>query len=258
MMKIKALSNLSAPAICTGDTSMVDSEKSEHENRENEWHNSQLYHQTRNQAILQERDRLSRELHDSIAQALGYLNLQISNTSRLLATGQIAEARENLERLKQLADETYIDLREEIFNLRANTYSEAEFLNILNDYLAKYRTYYGLKVEVVFDQPFVPEFAVDVSSQVLRIIQEALINVRRHARVNEAKIRFKKEDDQIRITIEDSGQGFDFRETSQNGFSYGLQIMQERVATIGGRLEIISSPAEGTRLMLWVPVQPKN
>ena len=160
--------------------------------------------------------------------------------------------------MKQIAAETYTDLREEIFSLRAKSFSEAEFFDILHDYLTKYRTYYGLSVELILDTPSSPEFTVDVGSQVLRIIQEALINVRKHARVDKAKIRFTGEDDEIRISIEDGGKGFDMAKTSQNGFNYGLQIMQERVTSIGGRLEIISTPGAGSRLIVWVPVRPKN
>lgn len=221
-------------------------------------HDSQLYHQTRNLAILQERDRLARELHDSIAQALGYLNLQISVTSNLLARGRINEAQQNLERLKQLGAKTYTELREEIFSLRTENFAGAKFLDTLHAYLAKYRNYYGLNVELILDDPSPPEFAGDVGSQVLRIIQEALINVRKHAGVNEAKVRFTRENDKIRISIEDSGQGFDMARKSQNNLNYGLQIMQERITSIGGGLEIISAPAKGSRLVVWVPVQPKN
>jgi two-component system sensor histidine kinase DegS len=128
----------------------------------------------------------------------------------------------------------------------------------LRDYLAKYRTYYGLEVDLLLDDMTPPEFDLDVGRQILRIIQEALINVRKHAKVNRALIRFAREkNDVICISIEDRGQGFELEKAmSENGSSFGLQIMHERVKSIGGHLEIQSAPNVGSRLMVWVPVEP--
>jgi signal transduction histidine kinase len=101
-----------------------------------------------------------------------------------------------------------------------------------------------------------PEFDLDVGGQILRIIQEALINVRKHARVNQALIRFAREKNLICISIEDRGQGFDLEQgMAENGSGFGLQIMRERVKSIGGHLEIQSAPNAGSRLMVQVPAE---
>jgi two-component system nitrate/nitrite sensor histidine kinase NarX len=215
-----------------------------------------LSRQALNLATLEERDWLARELHDNVAQALGCMNLQIASISELLAGGQLEEAQDNLRELKQIVGETYTDVREEIFNLRATTSLGLGFLDTLRDYLTRYRTYYGMNVQLAitadetsFDLP------AKIGTQVIRIIQEALINVRKHAGVNEAVIRLKGADDRICISVEDNGKGFDpaqLEQTERVGF--GLQIMAERAEGVGGRLEVDPAPGRGVRVMIWLPM----
>ncbi len=217
-----------------------------------------LSRQALNLATLEERYRLARELHDNIAQALGYMNLQITATGELLAAGQTVEAQTSLRELKQIVGETYTDVREEIFNLRPTTSLGLGFLDMLRDYLTKYRTYYELDVQLVMEaEESLLELPVEVGIQIIRIIQEALINVRKHAGVDKAVIRLKQAKDRICISVEDSGRGFDSAQLDQmDKWGFGLQIMAERVQGTGGYLEVDTAPGEGVRVLIWLPVTP--
>jgi signal transduction histidine kinase len=209
-------------------------------------------------ATLEERDWLARELHDNVAQALGYMNLQLTSINSLLADNQIEEAQTGLRELKHIVGDTYTDVREEIFNLRATTSAGLGFMDTLRDYLTRYETHYELDVELVLD---VDEkmliFPAEVSAQVIRIIQEALINVRKHAGVRQAILRFKQVDHHICISVEDQGKGFTPTQpdhADENGAGFGLQIMAERVEGVGGYLEVDAAPGKGVNVMIWLPL----
>jgi signal transduction histidine kinase len=217
--------------------------------------NNQMHRKTRNLAVLAERNRLACELHDNVAQALGYLNLKVAVTSKLLADGQYTEAQANLQELKQVINEAYTDVREEIFNLRAKTSMGLSFLNTLDKYIAKYKQFYNLDIQLTLQtEENQLEFPAEVKEQVIRIIQEALINVRKHAKVDKVAITIKPNGDRVQIMIQDEGQGFaidGLKKTDKTGF--GLEIMQDRAQSINGNLEISSKPGKGTQITLDVP-----
>lgn len=172
--------------------------------------NEQFYQHARNLAILEERNRLAQELHDNVAQMLGYLKIKITLADKLLTEGHQAEVEAYLAEIKQLIDETYTDVREEIFNLRAKVSSGMSFLEMLRRYITKYKRYYSMDIQLVIDMnETYLEFPTDISQQVLRIIQESLVNIRKHAGVKKAQLRFKQERPQICISIIDNGRGFE-------------------------------------------------
>jgi signal transduction histidine kinase len=207
-------------------------------------------------AETRERNRLAQELHDNVAQALGYLNLKLAMTNSLLSEGQIEEAKTSLQELRNIVSETYTDVREEIFDLRAKVFSGLGFLDLLDKYIDKYRRFYKLNIELIKEEDeALFEFPPDVGPQIIRIIQEALINVRKHAKVDETVIRLGQEAGQIRIAIEDKGQGFNPGEVLQKKkSSFGLQIMQERAESIGGALEVRAAPGQGSQVVIRLPI----
>jgi signal transduction histidine kinase len=217
--------------------------------------NARLYQRVRHLAALEERDRLARELHDRLAQALGYLNVKASITDELLASGQANQAQANLLEMKEIAKETYTDVREAIFSLRTTVSSGLGFLPTLREYLAEYRAHYSVDVRLVIDNESLARFPADVGIQLLRIIQESLTNVRKHAGASKVWVRFEQDGDQVRISVEDDGQGFDPAQVAGKGRQYfGLQIMRERAESVGGDLELDSRPGQGTRLVVRVPL----
>ncbi len=202
-------------------------------------------------AEMRERNRLAQELHDTVAQALGYLNIKIAMTHTLLLSHHTEAAEANLQELKQVIGETYTDVREEIFNLRSKVLAGMDFMEVLERYIDKYRRFYKLEIQVVKEaDPALFEFSAEVTSQLVRTIQEALINVRKHAHVNSAVIRLGQENGEVLISIEDQGRGFDLEKTKEKTSSFGLQIMRERVESVGGSLEVQTAPGQGTRISL--------
>jgi signal transduction histidine kinase len=213
-----------------------------------------LYQQALYLATLIERQRLAREMHDQLSQALGYINLKASVTNELLANGHLSEAQANLEELKQIARDTYTDVREEIFNLRISVSTSKQFLTTLNEYLAKYREHYGIEVQLSVETEAPLQISAAVSNQIIRIIQEALSNVRKHAQTNRATIHLRTDAQKVYLTVQDYGQGFDpERALGRNNTSFGLQIMAERAESVGGSLEIDSQAGQGSRLILTLP-----
>jgi signal transduction histidine kinase len=202
-------------------------------------------------AEMRERNRLAQELHDTVAQALGYLNLKLSIAHTSLASQEVEAAKAHLQELKGIVGETYTDVREEIFYLRAKVLSDLSFMELLERYVDKYRRFYNLDIQLVQEAvPALFKFQPEVTSQLIRTIQEALINIRKHARVTTAIIRLGQERGRIRIAVEDQGQGFDPVRIKEKPSSFGLQIMRERVESVGGVLEVDTAPGQGTRIIL--------
>lgn len=216
--------------------------------------NARLYQQLHHLAALEERDRLARELHDNLSQGLGYLKIKSSITEDLLSSGQIEKAQESLQELKKVSQILYIDVREQIFNLRTIAQEQMGFLSSLQEYLADYRTHYGLRVDLMIENECLDEFSSHVSSQLMRIIQEALTNVRRHSDASKVLIQCGHSDGQVCICIEDNGRGFKPDQViNEDDQRYGLKIMGERAESVGGRLEFDSQPGAGTRIIVRVP-----
>lgn len=218
--------------------------------------NTRLYQQAQSLGIVQERDRLARELHDNLAQALGYLNLRLLMVDRYLQQANIDDAQATLRELKQIVTETYTDVREEIFSLRSASLTTSNFLETLEAYLEKYQAHYGLKVEMVLDDETAFEFSREVGGQIIRIIQEALINIRKHAQTNQALIQLTSQGAQIEIRIQDQGRGFDPNQVAaaeQRGF--GLQIMRERAESVGAQLYIEATPGRGATIWIELPFE---
>jgi signal transduction histidine kinase len=211
-------------------------------------------------ATLEERERLAGEMHDRLAQALGYLNLGLSGVDQALAEGQVDEARARLAELKQVVKQTYTDVREAIFNLRIRSDPQTPFLPTLQEYLAEYQSHYGVHVDLLVEDEGLVRFPPQVKIQILRIIQEALTNVRKHAGTDRARIRMERAEEKVRISIEDEGQGFDLARATPGGEEqfFGLQIMYERARAAGGSLEVRSAPGQGTRIVLDLPLSEEG
>ncbi len=216
--------------------------------------NARLYQQVRHLTVLEERDRLARELHDYLAQALGYLNFKASITDEHLSAGQISQAQSSLLEMKRVSQATYTDVREAIFSLHTAASSGLGLLPTLREYLAEYQALYGLETQLVVDDEKAARFSPEVDIQLLRIIQEALSNVRKHAQGSKAWVGFEQKGNNVCITVRDDGRGFDPAEVTGEGRRYfGLQIMRERAESVGGHLELDSRPGHGTRVVILMP-----
>ena len=154
----------------------------------------------------------------------------------------------------RIMSEAYSGVREEIFHLRAITSMEAGFLPTLQTYLANYRKYFGMEVSLQADRDAAEGLTGNVAMQVIRVVQEALSNVHKHARTSHARVQIDRTDESVRVCIEDDGQGYDLaQEFGDDQPHYGLQSMRERAEKVGGRLAVDSQPGGGTRVELRVP-----
>lgn len=227
---------------------------------------SQLLQQQQALAMLRERERLARELHDSLGQVLGYVNVQTQTVRDLLSTGQTALADMYLERLYSITQETQGDIRAFILGVRAGgTRDRDTFFRSVERYLEHYEHIYGLKTSLTIAPALVAHsFAPAVEAHLVRIIQEALTNVQKHAQASTVYVTFGRLPDQIQLLIADDGCGFaltrvphapDDAPTSQG---YGLHSMRERVREIGGTLQIDTIPGRGTRVQVGIPLHPPD
>lgn len=201
-------------------------------------------------AEMRERQRLAQELHDNVAQVLGYLNIKVSQLHTQFVSNQLDKAEVNLHELKQVIGEAYTDIRGEIFNLRTTSSAEVKFLDTLRRYIDKYKRFYRLDIHLQLETDEAQlDFPPEVSMALIRTIQEALMNVYKHAQVEQALIQISRKGQLTQIRVEDEGRGFN-RSTAKEG-SFGLKIMQERMGGIGGRLEIESQLDQGTQVTLF-------
>jgi signal transduction histidine kinase len=217
--------------------------------------NARLHEQNQQIAVLHERERLGREIHDNLAQALSILKLQASAADGLLKDGKIAQAQTLLGEMVSTASEAHVDAREAIFSLRHSASFASDFLPTLRSHLERLRASYGLDAHLVLPDEASIELSYGTAVQLTRVIQEALANIRKHARAKIATVRLEFADHHLHITVEDDGVGFDHAHVScDESGGAGLQIMRERIESLGGRLQIHSAPGKGTRIVAAVPM----
>jgi len=215
---------------------------------------ARLRERDRQSAILAERDRIARELHDSLAQVLGSTHLRLRT---LLARPEVADRGRisgELEDLATVNEEAYHDVREAILGLREASRTQG-LIEALGAYVDKYAQQSGLPVELESTIEGEPALPAASEIQVIRVIQEALTNVRKHARATKARVRIASaEPGTMTIVVEDDGRGFDpAAAPSHRDGGYGLQTMRERMQLAGGSLRIDSRPGRGTRIIAVVP-----
>jgi PAS domain S-box-containing protein len=218
---------------------------------------ARLLEQQRMVATLEERERLARELHDSVGQVLGYVSMQAQAVRKWVHDGEAAVAEAELTRLADVAQEAHAVIRESILSLKTGSAPEWSFLAALKQYFDAFRDHYGIHTELTIppglgEQAFEPGVGV----QLLRVIQEALTNARKHGRAHRVQVTFERRDSQARIVVADDGCGFDpDRLSASAGDHWGLAFMRERMARIGGSLTIHSQPGAGTQAVLLVPIR---
>lgn len=211
-------------------------------------------------AVLEERERIAREMHDGLAQVLGYINAKTSAISRLIADGDVEHARSETADLRASAQELYKDVREAILGLRLSGARAGTLANNLREYCQNFSDLSGMETVIVGDNEAVTQgvdMAVDI--QVRRIVQEALTNVRKHAQANKVTLSLGRDDKSLCVRVEDDGIGFCMAALQANGrHHFGIQTMRERAASVGGDLQVESVPGSGTTVAVTVPLLAKR
>jgi signal transduction histidine kinase len=208
-------------------------------------------------AVVEERARLSRELHDGLAQLITFLMVRLDTVAGLVQADRRPEALAELERLRGVADDLYIDVREAIAGLRSRV-SERGLVPALRDYLDEFEERHGIRVSLEADDATTPVPDV-VGSQLFRIAQEALANVRKHARAERAWTSIRHPQPAVLVLeIGDDGIGFDPAQAPRGTASaLGLASMRERAVVLGGTFRVDTAPGSGTRITVTVPLDSR-
>lgn len=202
-------------------------------------------------SIMAERGRLGRELHDGRGQIWNYLNLKLQTVRSFLKAGQPENADMELDKLIKTVKETNLDTRESIIGLKLAADSSDDFIANLQDYLAWYKQSNDIDIKLIMPSGRAEKTINHIREvQLLRIIQEALTNIRKHSGARHVKVSFEEFGQQGVVMIEDDGRGFDRAALPVTQTSFGLQIMAERAEEAGGHLQIESKPGEGTKVIV--------
>jgi signal transduction histidine kinase len=211
-----------------------------------------LQDQAEQLAVLEERQRLARELHDSVTQALYSVTLY-ADAARMAFSAQKWDALErNLQEVRNMSREAMYDMRLLVFELRPFMLETEGLVSALRARLAAVEGRSGLKTEVLVEGE--RRLPIKLEEELYRIAQEGLNNVVKHAGATRVQIRLKYDAHAISLEMSDDGKGFEPEAVSQSG-GFGLQGIQERVQQLGGILQIESALGSGTRLSVRIPLE---
>ena len=218
--------------------------------------NDRLQRELREMAVRGERERIAREMHDGLAQVLGYVNTKSQAAAELLAVGRVDAARVQLSELAVAARSVYVDVREAILGLSSPIPPDRGLVGALEEYATRFAE--ASKLVTLVEAPDSVRslvLAPDVQAQLFRIVQEALTNVRKHAAAQRVVVSFAMEEDSLVVQVEDDGRGMGGGATPAEDWPhYGMRTMQERAATVGADLRIEAVEPQGTRVVVRVPV----
>lgn len=213
--------------------------------------NARLYQRAQEAAVLEERSRLARDLHDSISQQLFSMTLT-AQAARAQLEKNPGRTATQLERLQETASAALAEMRALIFQLRPPGLSEQGLIATLQQHVAMLRRREGLTIDLFVSGE--ERDARGIEQAMYRIAQEALNNVVKHAGACQVEVALELHPEQVTMAIVDNGLGFDMAGAGAgNGRHLGLISMRERAAELGGRLDIRSAPSEGTRITVTVP-----
>jgi two-component system nitrate/nitrite sensor histidine kinase NarX len=219
--------------------------------------NQRLVSREKEMAVSEERNLIAQELHDSIAQSLAFLNIQVQMLADSLRRGNDTEAMEGLAQIREGVQESYDVVRELLVHFRTRM-EHADLASAVASALEKFEGQTGIKT--TFRQsgsgaPLAPENVI----QLLHIIQEALSNVRKHAKATQVDVEMEQ-NEACRIIVTDNGRGFDSSPNPDidDENHVGIKIMKERAHRIGAQLTITSAQGKGTRVSLTLTKQPKG
>lgn len=222
--------------------------------------NAQLYEQTEALAVAEERQRLAREIHDTLAQGFTGINIQLEAVESALETQQQEIALERLSRARHLANQSLAEARRSVWALRSRSLEEKNLADALRDSARGLIAESGLTLTVEVQDDF-PHIPLELETDLLRVTQEAVMNVVKHAEAQYVAIHLNYQANQIELQIKDDGRGFlvDLAKSDRrDGSGFGLTAMQERIARHGGTLQMDSRPQRGTNIIAKVEFQHKG
>ncbi|MCV2369213.1 type IV pili methyl-accepting chemotaxis transducer N-terminal domain-containing protein [Roseateles oligotrophus] len=216
--------------------------------------NLRLASRDREMAVSEERNLMAQELHDSIAQSLAFLKIQVQLLRHAIKDGKTAEVEASLAEIDTGVRESYADVRELLLHFRTRPGHE-DIAHALRATLSKFELQSGLSTHLTIAGQGVP-LPPDQQVQVLHVLQEALSNVRKHAGAKSVELRVTQAP-QWRFEVRDDGSGFDALTGRFDETHVGLHIMRERAQRIGAKLQVNSQVGQGTQISLTLPPQSR-
>jgi signal transduction histidine kinase len=209
--------------------------------------------QVRERAIIEERERIARELHDGVAQILGYVNTKAMAIRLTLQKGKLQDADRLLNQLEEATRSLFVDVREAILGLKMAGKVGSSLPSAVNSYIAQYTRLSDIPVKIDM-QPQIQELNLpaDTELQLLRIIQEGLTNIRKHADASRVWLSLQIQNGSLQLQIRDDGRGFNASGAPTENLNdhYGLDSMRERAAAIGASFALDSQVGTGTRILV--------
>jgi signal transduction histidine kinase len=247
---------------CSGSVVLKHGEETRHllvEFQPKEWHPSQFQalnlrieglHKrlAGHAAVMEERHRLARELHDSVTQALYGVSLNTAAAGLALASGNSDAVAANLREIRETVQEAVSEMRVLLFELRPPRLEEDGLAGALEARLRSVEARAGLQVELCGERAV--RLSSSMEQELYRIAQEALNNVLKHAHATRAQVQLDVSADVVCLQIQDNGIGFDPENAGGLG-GFGLRGIRERVARLGGVLHVQSAPGEGTCVSIY-------
>ncbi|MEZ4617290.1 MAG: sensor histidine kinase [Caldilineaceae bacterium] len=218
----------------------------------------EIRRQQRAVTVLQERERLAREIHDSLGQVLGYVNTQTQAARSLLTKQKYAATDTLLQRLIVVAQDAHVELRDVILQLQTGESDDQSFLPRLKSHVDQFRQYTEIDTELhVADDFIMLSMPASIGAHLFRITQEALTNIQKHAEADRIVIHAGLFRGKGRISIKDNGKGFDSQSVTGTLGHWGLENMRKRAAEIGASMQILSSIGAGTEIIVDLPPAQK-
>ncbi len=203
-------------------------------------------------AITEERYRIAREMHDSLSQVLAYLNLQMQTLELLVKAGDKDQLLAELATARRSIKVAHEDVRDSIVSLRTTLSDDLSLPDALKEYAIEFAVQTGLDIHFHSTTDATPPLTPRANVEVVRIVQEALTNIRKHAQATTVDVQIVAQAKDVVITVCDDGVGFDL--TADKPHHFGLSTMRERARHIGGMTHVTSKVGQGTIVTLRVPL----
>ncbi|MBW5449431.1 HAMP domain-containing protein [Cohnella sp. CFH 77786] len=211
--------------------------------------NTELEAKAKMSAVVEERQRLARELHDAVSQQLFAISMTATAVGRTLDQ-DFEKARRQIELIEEMASVAQSEMRALLLHLRPIHLEGKRLSQAIPELIQEMKA--KVPVDISLDMEEDLPLNIGMENHLFRIVQEALSNTLRHARASKMGIELQRRGDAVRLGIRDNGVGFDIQERKQA--SYGLMNMEERVNELGGSFHVVSAPGKGTRIEIRVPL----
>ncbi|MEO8274851.1 MAG: GAF domain-containing sensor histidine kinase [Thermoanaerobaculia bacterium] len=215
-----------------------------------------LHEQLNAAAVFRERLRIAHELHDGMVQMLAYVNTKALAVREFLTSGQQQEGLAQLNQLADVAREVYADAREGILGLRSSIAADSSFAVAIRKFVEVWQEQSAMVVELELDDTV--EIDPKIALQLLRVMQEALANVRKHSRAGRIRVTLRRDGEATELVVADDGVGFDAdKPESSRAEGFGLATMRERAQSVGVKYTLESEPGRGTTMRLVLPAETR-